>query len=214
VTTTISQDLHKIRKAPLLPFFSKCSILDLEPFVVEKIEKLCQGIQSFLQREEALIAGRAFTALMLDVITDYYFQNSWNCLENEEFSPEWRTTMTRLFEPVPVTKQFPWIIALMSSLPKNVMARLSPDMARYLGAKDVSQLQQKGPSYNSRLKRPRPSTNKFLRSSEPIKRVLGRKHTLRRLYFIRYLKALCRSPTKLLIVWLMKVLSSLSLVLR
>jgi cytochrome P450 len=86
VSTTISQELHRIRKAPLLPFFSKRAVVELEPLIRAKVDQICAGMKNFMEQGEPLILGRAFTALTLDVITDYCFRNSWNCLDDPEFS--------------------------------------------------------------------------------------------------------------------------------
>lgn len=76
VATTISQHLHKIRKAPLLPFFSKRAVLSLEPQIHAKVSQLCTGLASFMARGEPVELNRAFLALTLDVITDYCFNRS------------------------------------------------------------------------------------------------------------------------------------------
>jgi hypothetical protein len=89
-------------------------------------------------KDEPLLAGRAFTALTLDVITDYCFRKNWKCLDDPDFSPHWKNTMTGLFEPVPVTKQFPWIMKVMNSLPRSTVEKMAPDMGLFFGAKDVS----------------------------------------------------------------------------
>lgn len=58
-------------------------------------------------------------------------------LEDPQFSPEWRRTMTGLFEPVPLVKQFPWINWAMALLPRSTVEKIAPDIGRFLSAKDV-----------------------------------------------------------------------------
>jgi hypothetical protein len=137
MATTESRELHKLRKAPLLPFFSKQSIISLEPELLEKVEQLCKGVEAFMNRQEVLNIGVAFTALTLDVISEYTFGKSWSCLDKEDFAPEWKKALTN-FEPVPVIKQFPFIPKMLLSLPEAVVANMSSGLAIFLEAKKVS----------------------------------------------------------------------------
>ena len=45
--------------------------------------------------------------------------------------------MTNIFEPVPVVKQFPWIVNFMNALPKSIVEKMNPDMALFNAAKLV-----------------------------------------------------------------------------
>jgi hypothetical protein len=138
IATTESRTLHRKRRAPLMPFFSKRSVNALESGIVEKVEKLCSGVEGFMQRGDVLDVGVASTALTLDVITEYCFSRSWNCLDDPEFSPGWKRAMTGLFEPVPITKQFPQINQVMFMLPRSWVVKMAPDIGLFLKAKDVS----------------------------------------------------------------------------
>jgi hypothetical protein len=122
----------------LTPFFSKRAVDSLETVVRAKVEHLCKGMEAqYLQTGKVLELGVAFTALTLDVISDYCFGQSWRCLSAPDFAPEWKRTMTNMFEPVPIVKQFPWIAQIMGALPRSVLAKVAPDMAVFQGAKDV-----------------------------------------------------------------------------
>ncbi|RDW60238.1 hypothetical protein BP5796_11844 [Coleophoma crateriformis] len=134
---TAGREAHRLRKAPLLPFFSKRAVTELEPVIKQKVSMMCDGIAGFLKRGEPLIAGRAFTALTLDVITDYCFNKSWECLQDPQFSPHWKATMCGLFEPVPFMKQFPIMAQMMNLLPRSLVKVLLPEMALFLGGRDA-----------------------------------------------------------------------------
>jgi hypothetical protein len=138
IATTESRDLHRMRRAPLMPFFSKRSVNALEPGIIEKVEQLSAGVEGFMQRGEVLNIGVAATALTLDVITEYCFSKGWNCLDDPHFSPNWKRAMTGLFEPVPVTKQFPQINQFMAMLPRSLVVKMAPDIGLFFKAKDVS----------------------------------------------------------------------------
>ena len=138
VASTSSWHVHKARRAPLTPFFSKTAVRNLESIVGHKVDQLIIGIRAqYLEQRRPLPVGVAFTALTLDVITDYCFGQSWRCLEAHDFAPEWKRTMTNLFEPVPVVKQFPWLLKLINALPPWVVEKMNPDIGVLNGAKAV-----------------------------------------------------------------------------
>jgi cytochrome P450 len=78
--STLDRDLHKNRRGALTRFFSKRSVLALEPMLVEKVEKLSLGIETYVDNGHILQAATAFAALSLDVITEYCFDQSFDCL--------------------------------------------------------------------------------------------------------------------------------------
>lgn len=99
---------------------------------------MCKGIQErYISSETILPIGTAFTALTLDVITEYCFGKSWNCLDQPDFSQHWKDIMTNLFVPIPLIKQFPWILQTLNLIPSRLTFKLSPDMARMPMAKEV-----------------------------------------------------------------------------
>ena len=100
---------------------------------------MTDGIEGqYLQTGRILEVGVPFTALSLDVISDYCFGQSWRCLSAPEFAPAWKRTMTNLFEPVPIAKQFPWILQIMKAIPLWALKKMNPDMAMFQSGKHVS----------------------------------------------------------------------------
>ena len=141
VASTSSWHMHKARRAPLTPFFSTNAIRSLEEIITHKVDELTSGIRvQYLEQGRVLPVGTAFTALTLDVISDYCFGQSWSCIQTPEFAPEWKRTMTNGFEPVPIVKQFPWILKFMLALPPSVIEKISPEMALLGSAKSVGVL--------------------------------------------------------------------------
>jgi cytochrome P450 len=141
IASTIHYAQHKARRSAITQFFSKQAVNNLESIIGAKVNQLTNGIErEFRQKGQVLNTGIAFTALTLDVISDYCFGQSWRCLERPDFAPEWKKTMTNLFEPVPVMRNFPWIMGFMQSLPDWVMAKMAPDMVIFAEAKNVSDL--------------------------------------------------------------------------
>ena len=63
--------LHKIRRAPLNPFFSKRAVAALQPRLEEVIEDLCNGLRGCMQRNEVVELRPAFLSLAIDVVFRY-----------------------------------------------------------------------------------------------------------------------------------------------
>ncbi|KIW19962.1 hypothetical protein PV08_00537 [Exophiala spinifera] len=170
IASTIPHQLHKARRAPLAPFFSKRGVDNLESVVRQKVDQLTHGIEEgYMKRGKILPVGVAFTALTLDVISDYCFGQSWRCLFAEDFAPEWKRVMTNLFEPVPIVKQFPILVQIMDALPLKVIKKLDPDMGLFHGAKrDVQrQVERVIAEYEDRAATPRTIFHTVLDSSLP-----------------------------------------------
>ena len=121
------------------PFFSKRGVDNLESTIRAKVDQMTDGIdRQYMQTGRMLMVGIPFTALTLDVISDYCFGQSWRCLSAPDFAPEWQRTMTNLFDPVPIMKQFPLIPQIMGMLSIDMLKKIDPDIAMFQGAKDVS----------------------------------------------------------------------------
>lgn len=123
--STLERDIHKNRRGALTRFFSKLSVLALEPLLVEKVERLSLGVQTYVNNGRILQADTAFAALSLDAITEYCFDQSFNCLLHPEFAPEWKKTMTSLFEAVPLLRNFSFIAGKLLVLPQWILVRTS-----------------------------------------------------------------------------------------
>lgn len=54
VFTTIESDLHRTRRAPLNPFFSKRSVVQLTPAITKHLEKFCKRIEEWRGSEQSL----------------------------------------------------------------------------------------------------------------------------------------------------------------
>lgn len=63
--------LHKIRRAPLNPFFSKRAVAALQPRIEEIIEDLCSGLRGCMHRNEVVELRPAFLSLAIDVVFRY-----------------------------------------------------------------------------------------------------------------------------------------------
>ncbi|KAF1844200.1 cytochrome P450 [Cucurbitaria berberidis CBS 394.84] len=104
---TIPHHLHKMRRAAFAKFLSPAYIRKLEPVLQELVNILIQKIEEGIESGKEVNLVHAFSALTQDVITEYCFSFSRNCLQKEDFSPHWYNCI----------KQFPWLLPMLNKLP-------------------------------------------------------------------------------------------------
>lgn len=135
--STVAHDLHRTRRGALNPFFSKKAVSQLEQGTREKVDSLCEKIKQGAKEDQILDLGTAFTAVTLDVITEYSFGSCYNCIEEPDFLPRWKNLVSSIFDSVPFTKQFPSVFNAMQRLPRSVSVALNPDLRTFFEAQDT-----------------------------------------------------------------------------
>ena len=123
---TSPDDLHRVRRAALNPYFSKKRITEFQPVIRKKIDKLCQKIAEFHDKDSEFHWHKAMTAYAGDVISEYSFAKSYDHLDSPNFSETWYEPMHAACESGALTLQFPWLWRLMNSLPDAVVLKLQP----------------------------------------------------------------------------------------
>jgi Cytochrome P450 len=138
IFSTASNELHRYRRAPLNPFFSRRSVLDLEGLVQSKAAKLCSILQNDLEEGKATNLHDGFRGISMDVITDYAFDDCWNQLDRDDlgawFSNMAKNTGTTFW----VMQQFPFLLKPMKSIPPETAKKLSPAIGDMINAQIVS----------------------------------------------------------------------------
>jgi hypothetical protein len=129
---SVPHNQHRMRRAPLNPFFSKRSVARLEPMIRSVVEKLCTRLRAFQQTKEPVNLRHAFAALAMDVVTDYSFAKSYNCLDEPDFAPIWPEAVDSVSEQSHVNKQFPWLLPVMRLTPLWLVERLNPHIMRLI----------------------------------------------------------------------------------
>lgn len=90
---TIRHNLHKMRRAAFAKFLSPAYIKKLEPVLKDLIDSMVNKIDERLKAGKTVNLVHAYSALTQDVITEYCFSFSRNCLEKEDFAPHYYNWM-------------------------------------------------------------------------------------------------------------------------
>lgn len=125
VLSTIPHHLHRMRRNPLNPFFSKRAVTEYASFIESCVTKLCARLEEFHTSQKPVEVQVAYSALTLDVITLYCLGRSYGSLEKPDFDPQLGQGIASGGELRLLLKQFPWILNVFALLPSSIALRLN-----------------------------------------------------------------------------------------
>lgn len=139
IFATCPHQLHGLRRSALDPFFSKQSIIQLEPMIREKLEILCGFIETKLKTGEPVEFNLAYMALTTDVITQAVFGKSgcWDCLTRPRFAAEWRATILGAAEYSTLVRHCFSLVELMRKVPYQYVMMLNKRMGFFTQSMNV-----------------------------------------------------------------------------
>ena len=85
---TASNELHRMRRAALDPFFSRKRVLELEHVVQSKTQVLRSRVQEAFRVGQPADLFHAYRAVSIDIITAYAFDNSWDLLKTADYGAD------------------------------------------------------------------------------------------------------------------------------
>jgi cytochrome P450 len=132
IFATPDHNLHKVRKSPLQPLFSKKRISDFQPVIRDKLAILCSKIDQFVQNGRPFALNRACTAFSGDVITTYVFGQTYDHLQSPDFKETFQEPFMAASESGNVALQFKWLYPLLESLPEWLVFKMEPRMSLIL----------------------------------------------------------------------------------
>lgn len=121
---TVDHDLHKARRQPLNPFFSKPKVASQQHVIRENIDVLCHRLSDFAASQKAVDLGAAVTALARDVANDYILGKSYNSLGKDDFDADMVIVSQGGARMWRISKQIRFIAHLMRSVPVDWMLKI------------------------------------------------------------------------------------------
>ena len=64
-------EVHKARRSAINPFFSKASVVRLEPMLQHRVHQMCDRISDLGKRGQVVHLRDAFVAVTIDIVTEY-----------------------------------------------------------------------------------------------------------------------------------------------
>ena len=88
--STISRNLHRLRRAAVDPYSSKRNVLNFESVIGAKLTRLCELMGTFYAKGQPMNLTNALLATTMDIITKYSFADNYDLLDSEQLSDKWR----------------------------------------------------------------------------------------------------------------------------
>ncbi|PYH94159.1 benzoate 4-monooxygenase cytochrome P450 [Aspergillus ellipticus CBS 707.79] len=131
VLATVGHDLHRARRAPLSPFFSKKAVLELSAVIQEKISLLSWHLERAHAERGVITLSTAFIGLTGDIITHYLYGQDNGYLRDRDLAKRnmvWEimaegTNACHLF------RFFPCIPTVTKALPGRLMRLIRPTLS-------------------------------------------------------------------------------------
>jgi cytochrome P450 len=123
---TVEHDLHRSRRAPLNPYFSKQSIQRLEPILQRTWKKVLECLVRNAKSGEPMRMQLLYAATTSDIISDYCFGQSYNNLDREDLKEPYFTAFTEGVRGYYLLSTFSWLPSLMRALPLRLAIFLFP----------------------------------------------------------------------------------------
>lgn len=129
---TADHDIHRARRHPLSPFFSKVKVAAHQDLIRGNIQKLCSRLDTFSESGTIVNFGAAISALTRDIANEFILGKNHNQLDCEDFE----TAMTNVFQNSNfmwrITKHVTWFGPLMLSIPPTWLMKVVDDGTKAL----------------------------------------------------------------------------------
>lgn len=110
---TIDHNLHRARRGYLNQYFSKRSVVSLEPIIHERVDKLCQRLERFMSTGETVSLDRAFSALTGDIICRKLYGSHFDFLDIPDFRIFATEAVTAISSFVHLARFSPTVVATL-----------------------------------------------------------------------------------------------------
>ncbi|KAL8633733.1 hypothetical protein Q9189_000469 [Teloschistes chrysophthalmus] len=89
ILETVPHDLHRRRRKPLEPFFSRLGVSRLQDMLAEVVDKLAGRIEALKGTPTVVRLDHAFSAYAGDVVGRICWEDKEEFLDDPDFSPTW-----------------------------------------------------------------------------------------------------------------------------
>ncbi|KXG54299.1 Cytochrome P450 [Penicillium griseofulvum] len=136
VAATVDHYHHRARRGYINQYFSKRSIVDLEPIIHERVDRLCGRFQFALQTQNVISLDSAFSALTADIITSRLYGEHFDYLGIEDFKFAVRETFEGMSLVFHLSRFIPFMMATLKLLPVAMIRSIMPSAADLLDIRE------------------------------------------------------------------------------
>ncbi|KAL4935415.1 hypothetical protein BDV06DRAFT_228854 [Aspergillus oleicola] len=119
---TVDHNLHRKRRKPLEPFFSRMSVQNLQPMLAEVSLKLENRLRALAGTGAVIRLDHACAAFSGDIIARICLDDEGDggrFLDHPEFAPHWYNLIHKLIRSIPLFTGFPAIVRIVSYIPEE-----------------------------------------------------------------------------------------------
>ncbi|KAL9074546.1 MAG: hypothetical protein Q9157_004341 [Trypethelium eluteriae] len=130
IGSTVEHDVHRIRKAPLLSFFSKARVQQQAPNIIARLETMFDRLRKeYVGKAKPVNLCDLFSCFAADVITRYSFGKSYDFLGYPDFICPFSTAVAGFKKAGQISIQFPIVPRLLRTIPDQWVSILRPSFA-------------------------------------------------------------------------------------
>ncbi|KAL2041006.1 hypothetical protein N7G274_006464 [Stereocaulon virgatum] len=128
---TTPHDLHRRRRKPLEPFFSRLGIIRLEPMLADVVGKLNNRLEALKGSNTVVRLDHAFFAFSGDVIGRICCEERVDFLDDPDFAPQWFDLIHAVIKSVPLFTGMPFLVGIVGLIPEAVLSWVDPRSQKF-----------------------------------------------------------------------------------
>ncbi|KAK9415726.1 putative Cytochrome p450 domain-containing protein [Seiridium unicorne] len=129
MVATVDHQRHKARRSYLQPYFSKHSILAMEPIIHERLGKLCDRIEGAMVKREVFDISAGILALTGDIITQRFYGEHSDFLSDPNFDNMLNRAILGFALHFHTTRFLPAVVSIVKKMPIPMLCRFLPQVA-------------------------------------------------------------------------------------
>ncbi|KOS44050.1 hypothetical protein ACN38_g5019 [Penicillium nordicum] len=133
---TLGHDLHHKRRAIMNPYFSKRAIMDVEPFINERIDALCSRLAKTISQEATIDLTSVFAAFSADVVMYHFYGSHSDFLGSRDLCYGLRDAMTAILDFYNIARFLPISPATVKKFPLWILGFLNRNFPPVITARD------------------------------------------------------------------------------
>lgn len=135
---TRHHELHRTRRAPMNPFFSKQNVRRLEPVLQRTLKKVLGRLERSSKAGEPVVSNLLYSATTSDIISDYCFGESYNNLDKDDFNEPFFSAFHEAGKGYHFACWNPWLVPTVTALPQWIVSLFMPQLDVFLNLVKVS----------------------------------------------------------------------------
>ncbi|KAK4206663.1 putative cytochrome P450, putative EED11494.1 cytochrome P450 [Rhypophila decipiens] len=130
-TMTENHELHRRRRKPLEPFFSRMGIARMEEMIISEAKLLSDRLESMKGSKTVIRLDHVFSAFAGDVIGKICCETPPSMMKNPEFGKEWHDLIERVVRQLLLFMHIPQLVTLARLFPTSLLQGVYPGAAGF-----------------------------------------------------------------------------------